>query len=172
MGVSRRNLLSLSFSQFGSACSWNFVQILLPFYILKISPYPLHYTLLWTGAIMGSASLCSAITSTFWGSLTHRFSPKLLYLRAMVGNAVLFLLMGFTTNLYILLLLRIFLGLVSGVSTIGMIIVSSSSSEEKLSSDLGFFHSAMTLGQMVGPLLGSFAAAMLGYIQALSWLLR
>ncbi len=166
MEASRRHLLSISFSQFGSACSWNFVQILLPFYILKISPYPLHYTLLWTGAIMGSTSIVSAVTSTFWGSLAHRFNPKLLYLRAMVGNMIAFLLMGFTTNLHLLLLLRILLGFVSGVSTIGMILVSSSSSKEKLASDLGVFQSSMTFGQLVGPLLGSFAAAALGYTGA------
>lgn len=163
MEASRRNLISVSFSQFGNAFSNNFVKIFLPFYILKISPYPLPYTLLWIGAIIGSSSLCSAATSTFWGSLTHRFNPKLLYLRGIMINLVATLLMGFTTNLYLLLLLRILQGLVSGTSTIGLIIVSSSSSKEKLSSDIGFFQSSMTLGQLVGPLLGSFAVVMLGY---------
>lgn len=166
MEASRRNLISISFSQFGSAFSNNFIKIFLPFYILKISPYSLNYTLLWIGAIMGSAGLCAAATSTFWGSLTHRFNPKLLYLRSLIVNSVALLLMGFTTNLYILFLLRVLLGVFSGTSTIGLIIVSSSSSKEKLSSDLGFFQSSLTLGQLVGPLLGSLAAATLGYTGA------
>lgn len=87
----------------------------------------------------------------------------MLYLRAIMVNSVALLLMGFTTNLYILLLLRIFQGVLTGTSTIGLIIVSSSSPKEKLSSDLGFFQSSLTLGQLVGPLLGSLAAAILGY---------
>ena len=163
MEASRRNLICISFSQFGTAFSANFINIFLPFFILKISPYSLQYTLLWIGAIMGSTSLCAALTAPFWGSLTHRFSPKFLYLRALIVNIIGFLLMGFTTNLHLLFLLRILHGLVAGTSTIGLIIVSSSSSKEKISSNIGFFQSSMTLGQLIGPLLGSLAAATLGY---------
>ena len=71
--------------------------------------------------------------------------------------------MGFTTDFYLLFILRLLQGLATGTSTIGLIIVSSSSPKEKLASDIGFFQSSMTLGQLVGPLLGSLAAAMLGY---------
>ncbi len=163
MEARSRNLISVSFSQFGNAFSNNFVKIFLPFYILKISPYSLPYTLLWIGAIIGSASLCAAATSTFWGSLTHRFNPKLLYLRGIIINTVAIFLMGFTTDLTLLLLLRIVQGLISGTSTIGLIIVSSSSSKEKLTPDIGFFQSSLTLGQLVGPLLGSFTVVMWGY---------
>ena len=163
MDASRRNLISISFSQFGTAFSSNFIMVFFPFYILKVSPYPLEYTLLWTGAIMGSTSICSAFTSPFWGSLTHRFSPKVLYLRALFVNFASFFLMGFTTDLRLLFLLRVCNGLASGSSTIGLIITSSSSPKEKLSSNIGLFQSSMTLGQLIGPLLGSLGAATLGY---------
>jgi MFS family permease len=73
------------------------------------------------------------------------------------------LLMGFTTNLHLLLILRICQGLIGGVSTIGLIIVSSSSLKEKVSFNLGVFQSSMTFGQLVGPLLGSLAAATFGF---------
>lgn len=88
--VSHRNLIFISFSQFGAAFSFNFVNVFLPFYILKISPYSLQTTLLWVGAIIGSTGLCSALASTFWGSLTHHFSPKWLYLRGMIAHSVIF----------------------------------------------------------------------------------
>ena len=163
MEASRRNLLFMCFSQFGSSFSSNFIQVFLPFYILKISPYSPQVTLLWIGAIIGSSSLCAAATATFWGSLTHRLNPKLLYLRALGVNTVAFFLMGFTTELHVLLILRILLGLSTGSSTIGLIIVSSSSPRERVAADIGLFQSSMTLGQLLGPLLGSLAAAMLGY---------
>lgn len=163
MEVSRRNLYSISFSQFGAAFSGNFIKIFLPFYILKISPYSPQQTLLWIGAILASAPFCAAFTSTFWGSLTHRYSPKWLYLRTLLVNTISFFLMGFTTNLYLLLVLRILMGLMSGSSTIGLIIVSSTSSQERVSSDIGLFQASMTCGQLVGPLLGSLAAGALGY---------
>ncbi len=163
MEASRKNIIAVSFSQFGSAFSSNFIQIFLPFFILKISPYPLQYTLLWIGAIMGVNNLCAALTSTFWGSLTHRFSPKFLFLRAIMVNAVTFLLMGFTTDLYLLFILRLLQGLATGTSTIGLIIVSSTSPRENMSVNIGFFQASMTLGQLVGPFFGSLGAATLGY---------
>jgi MFS transporter, DHA1 family, multidrug resistance protein len=163
MDASRKNVISVSFSQFGNAFSSNFVQIFFPFYILKISPYPVQYTLLWTGAIMGAASLCAAMTSPFWGSLAHRFSPKLLYLRSLMVNVVSFFLMGFTTDLHLLFILRVIQGLAAGTSTIGLIIISASSTKERISSDIGLFQSSITLGQLIGPLLGSIAAVTFGY---------
>jgi DHA1 family multidrug resistance protein-like MFS transporter len=163
MKQASRNLILISLSQFGAAFSFTFVNIFLPFFISDVSPYPYQETLIWTGFIIGSTGLVTALTSTFWGSLTHRFSPKKLYLRAFLANAVMILLMGFTTNLHLLLILRICQGLIGGVSTIGLVIVSSSSLKERVSFDLGIYQSSMTFGQLVGPLLGSLAAASFGF---------
>jgi len=161
--ASQRNLIFISFSQFGAAFSFNFINVFFPFYIFHISPYPFQETLLWVGAILGSTGLVTAATSTFWGSLTHRFSPKGLYLRAIIAHSIMLLLMGFTTNLHLLLLLRILQGLIGGISTIGLIIVSSSSLKERISMDMGIYQSSMTLGQLVGPPLGSLGAVLLGF---------
>lgn len=158
-----RNLIFISFSQFGAAFSFNFINVFFPFYIFHISPYPFQETLLWVGAILGSTGLVTAATSTFWGSLTHHYSPKLLYLRAIIAHSIMLLLMGFTTNLHLLLLLRILQGLIGGISTIGLIIVSSSSLKERISMDMGIYQSSMTLGQLVGPPLGSLGAVLLGF---------
>ena len=163
MEASRKNLFSISLSQFGAAFSHNFITVFLPFFIFKISPHSPKDTLVWVGAIMGSATLGAAATSPFWGSLTHRYSPKSLYIIAFMANIVTFLLMGFTTDLLTLLILRIFQGLMGGTSTIGLIILSAMSPKEKVTADIGLFQSSMTLGQLVGPLLGSLAAATLGY---------
>ncbi len=161
--ASRRNLIFISLSQFGAASSFNFINVFLPFYIFNISPYSFEETLLWIGAILGSSGIVTAITSTFWGSMTHHFSPKMLYLRGLMAHCIMIFLMGFTTNLYTLLILRIGQGLIGGISTIGMVIVSSSSLKERLSLDMGIYQSSMTLGQLVGPPLGSLAAVTLGF---------
>ena len=161
--ASRRNLIFISFSQFGAASSFNFLNVFLPFYIFNISPYSFEETLLWIGAILGSSGMVTAITSTFWGSMTHHFSPKALYLRGLIAHSIMIFLMGFTTDLHVLLILRICQGLIGGISTIGMVIVSSSSLKERVSLDMGIYQSSMTLGQLVGPPLGSLAAVTLGF---------
>src|SRR4030042_2383472 len=148
---SHRNLIFISFSQFGAASSFNFLNVFLPFYIFNISPYSFEETLLWIGAILGSSGMVTAITSTFWGSMTHHFSPKVLYLRGLIAHSIMIFLMGFTTNLHVLLILRICQGLTGGISTIGMVIVSSSFLKERVLSDMGIYQSSMALGRLVGP---------------------
>ena len=158
-----RNVIAISLSQFGMAFCWNFLVVSMPFYILSISPYSLRETLIWTGLILGFPNLVVTISSNFWGMLTSRYNPKLLYLRAMLINSVLFLLMGFTHSLHLLFLLRIIQGGMGGFSTLGLIIVSSSSPRERLSADIGFFQTFLTLGLLVGPPLGALGASAFGY---------
>jgi MFS family permease len=71
--------------------------------------------------------------------------------------------MAFTPNLHILLLLRFLQGIFGGASTIGLILVSSSSSKSRLSSNMGLFQSFLTVGQLLGPPLGTLAAAAFGF---------
>ncbi|MEW6669576.1 MAG: MFS transporter [Thermodesulfobacteriota bacterium] len=158
-----RNVLLISLSQFGIGFSFNFVMVFLPFYVHGVSPYSFEETLIWVGLIMGSTSIVAAIASTFWGSLTARFSPKALYLKGLLSHAVLILLMGFVTSLPWLLALRLFQGVLGGISTVGLVIVTSSTTRESAVRDIAFFQNTMTLGQLVGPPLGALAASMLGY---------
>ncbi|MCX8022792.1 MAG: MFS transporter [Syntrophorhabdaceae bacterium] len=162
----QKNAFFISLSQSITAFSINFVTIFLPFYIFKISPYPEKKTLLWIGAIMSINGILTAIASPLWGLFAHRVSPKMLYQRGQIAHAIFFFLMAFTTDIHMLFLLRFFQGMLGGVSTIGLILVSSSSSKEKVSSNIGLFQSFLTLGQLSGPPLGTIAAASLGYRNA------
>lgn len=158
-----RNLIALSFSQFGMAITVHYINVFMPFYVLDISPYSYRQTMIWLGLIMGLSGLLIAFTSNLWGLLTSRFSPKLLYLRGTIIYTVLYVLMGFTSNLPLLLLLRSIQGLFGGISTIGLIIIASSSSRERIGADIGFFQGLQTMGQLAGPAIGAYAASALGY---------
>ncbi len=105
----------------------------------------------------------AAIASTFWGGLTARFSPKSFYLRGLISHAVVILLLGFVTSLPLILVIRVIQGILGGVSTTGLIIVTSSSSSQRSARDIGFFQNSLTLGQLAGPPVGAFPASMLGY---------
>ena len=158
-----KGIFFIAISQFGIAFSFNCIMSFMPFYLFNISPYSHRDTMLWIGVIIGATSLISAVTAPFWGSLTSRFSPKALYLRGIICNGIIFLLMGFTTNLHIMLLLRIIQGTLGGVSTIGIIIISCSSSKERIPRHISLFQNSMTAGQLVGPPLGAFAVTLFGY---------
>jgi DHA1 family multidrug resistance protein-like MFS transporter len=160
---SYRNVLFISLSMFGIAFSFNFVMVFLPFLIHDISHFSSQKTLIWVGFIMGAPSFAAALASTFWGSLASRLSPKLIFMRGLLSHTIVILLMGFVSSLPFLLVLRIIQGILGGISTVGLIIVSSSSSREWASRDIGLFQNAITFGQLIGPPIGALAATMLGY---------
>ena len=102
-----KGILFISVSQFGVSFSFNCIMSFMPFYILKISEYGAKETMLWIGLIMGVSPLVTAVAAPFWGSLTTRIRPKLLYQAGTFFNGVIFLLLGFAGSLPLLLLLRI-----------------------------------------------------------------
>ena len=161
--IENKGVFFIAASQFGVAFSFHCILAFIPFYILKVSPFGPKETMIWTGMIMGAANVVASFTASFWGGLTSRFRPKFLFERAMVLNGILILLMGLTGNLYLLLLLRIMQGFLGGVSTIGLILISSLSSRERLHKDISLFQNSITAGQLLSPPAGAFAASLLGY---------
>ena len=158
-----KGILSIAVSQFGSAFAYNFVMVIMPFYILKISPLGQRATILWIGMIMGGASLVTTVAAPFWGGLTARMNPKFLFERGMVCSAFVILLMGFTSNLYLLFALRVIQGALGGASTIGLVLTSALSPPDKIRENLSLFQNSITAGQLLGPPAGAYAASLLGY---------
>ena len=102
--IENKGVFFIAVSQFGVAFSFHCIFAFIPFYILKVSPFGPRRPLIWTGMIMGASNIVASFTASFWGGLTSRFRPKLLFERGMVLNGILILLMGLTSNLYLLLL--------------------------------------------------------------------
>ena len=153
----------VTIAQFFLAFALNFMFVFLPFYVHTISSYDEPATLRWTGLIVGAASAMATFGSNFWGHLTERFSPKAMFQRGVLSHAVLVALMGCTTDLRVLLGLRILQGFFGGISTIGLIIIAVISREEQLARRMGAYQSALTLGQIFSPPLGAMAAAAFGF---------
>jgi MFS family permease len=160
---SPREFLVLSVSQFALAFALNFMFVFLPFYVQAISPWDEAGTLRWTGLIVGAASAMAVFGSAIWGNLTDRFSPKALFIRGLLSHAILVAVMGFVTDLYLLLAIQFVRGFLGGISTIGLIIITAISREEELARRMGTYQSALTLGQILAPPQGAMAAMVFGY---------
>ncbi|MCX5829657.1 MAG: MFS transporter [Deltaproteobacteria bacterium] len=158
-----KGIISIALSQFGLAFSFNVVMAFMPFYIIKISPYKPPETMVWIGLIMGLNSFVAAAAAPFWGSLTAKFRPKTLFQGAFLFNGIIFLLMGFTDSLPMLLVLRLIQGALGGASTIGIFMILQLSLKDRLASNLSMYQNSMTAGQLLGPPVGAFAAAHIGY---------
>lgn len=161
--IANKGVFVTAVSQFGVAYSFNFIMAFIPFYIIKISSFGTKETMIWTGLIMGGPHLMTALTAPFWGDLTSRFRPKVIYEWGFLCHGLLILLMAFTESLYILLLLRFIQGIFGGVSTIGMVIITVHSQEGRLHEDLSLFQNSITAGHLIGPPIGAYAASLFGY---------
>ena len=150
-------------TQFGISISFNFMVVFLPFYIASVSHADRETTLLWVGIITSAAPLMAAIGSPFWGGLTARVSPKRIMENGLLSHTFWVGLVGFVSSLPLLLLIRLVHGFLGGISTIGMIILSALARRAELPRYLGLFHTAITLGQIVGPPIGALAAVTFGY---------
>ncbi|MFH1008979.1 MAG: MFS transporter [Candidatus Latescibacterota bacterium] len=158
-----RGVYFISLSQFGLAFCFTVVMSFMPFYIIRISPYHANETTMWIGLIMSMNPFFAAATAPFWGSLTARFRPKRLFQSAFLFNAIIFLIMGFTDNLPMLLTLRIIQGALGGASTIGLFMISRISPKDRLAGHLSLYQNSMTTGSLLGPPVGAYLAANLGY---------
>ena len=87
-----------------------------------------------------------------------------------LGNGIICLLMGFAENLYLLLLLRVILGVLGANSTVGLVLISSLSTKENLHRDMGLYQNSMTVGQLISPPLGAYAVTLHSDIERLLFL--
>lgn len=142
--------------------AWSFVYVSLPFYIQRLGPADPISTLRWTGWILGISPLVTVITAPVWGRLAGHGDPKTFYVVVEILQGVGFLLMALARTLPELFLARLLLGVMGAASTFAFIIAGRSQSRE-VRREVASIQSAMTVGQVLGPLAGAVAAARLGY---------
>ena len=150
-------------SLFLGSFAWSFVFVSLPFYIHRISPLDEAATLRWTGWILGISSLVTVITAPISGRLAARRSPKHFYVAVQFLQSAGFFLMALARTLPQMLAARLLLGLMGASSTFAFIMASRQGDARR---GVAAIQSAMTLGQVLGPPVGAFAAARIGFVQS------
>jgi MFS family permease len=141
--------------------AWSFVYVSLPFWVQRISPGDEASTLRWTGWVLGITPLVTIVTSPLWGRLSERGNPKHLYVAVEVVQGLGFLGMAVARTVVELFLARAALGFVGAASTFAFVMVGRRGGD--LRRGVSDIQSAMTVGQVVGPLVGAIAAARVGF---------
>ncbi|HEY3065686.1 MAG TPA: MFS transporter [Methylomirabilota bacterium] len=153
----------LAVAMFFGTFSWSFVYVSLPFHIKAISTVDATTTLRWTGWILGITPLVTVITAPVWGRFAERGDPKTLYVVVQTLQSVSFLGMAIARTLPELLLSRVVLGFMGASSTFAFISAGRSADAAAVRRQVATVQSAMTVGQVLGPLAGAIAAARLGF---------
>jgi MFS family permease len=146
---------------FGGSFAWSFVYVSLPFYLQRISTLDAAATLRWTGWVLGITSVVTVVTSPFWGRAAGGASARRFWILVEALQGTFFFLMAVARTLAEMLLVRAILGGVGAASTFAFIIAGRSGGDVRRR--VAAIQSAMTVGQVVGPLAGAVAAARLGF---------
>ena len=143
--------------------AWSFVFVSLPFHIQSISTRDAAATLTWTGWILGIAPLVTVLTGPIWGRYAGRGDPRAFYVYVQALQGVAFFGMAVARTLGELFMARLVLGAVGSVSTFAFIMAGHERDPAEVRRRVAAVQSAMTLGQVVGPLGGAVVAARIGF---------
>lgn len=147
---------------FGSF-AWSFVYVSLPFHIRAMSTVDAAATLQWTGWILGISPLTTVVAAPLWGRFAERGNAKAMYTAVEMLQGAAFLGMALARTLPELLLARMVLGVFGAASTFAFIIAGRMGEGAAVRRQVAAVQSAMTVGQVMGPLAGAVAAARLGF---------
>lgn len=159
----RKNLYVLWGTQFLAMVGMNLVVPFLPFYIRQLGITDDHQLAQWSGLVFAGPFITSFIATPYWGKLGDTYGRKLMVVRAILGLGVAQVLVGFSQNVYQLLMFRLLQGTISGFIASSIALVSTSTPKERIGYALGLLQSATAGGTMLGPFIGGILADMIGY---------
>ncbi len=118
---------------------------------------------LWSGTMGAVSSLTMAVLAPVWGSLADRYGRKSMVLRAMLGGSVLVAFMAVSNSVWVLFLLRVMQGALTGTVPANIALVASMTPRHRLGYALGLMSTAVFAGTSIGPLLGGTLADLFGH---------
>lgn len=157
------NLYILWISQVISLTSFGFGLPFIPFFIQELGVTDPDQLNLFTGILSAAPAITMAIMSPIWGILSDRFGQKMMIQRAMFAAVFIIGLMGLSTNVWHLVILRFMQGLFTGTITASSAFVAVNTPNDRLSYALGFLSSSTFVGYSLGPLFGGLVAEHFGY---------
>lgn len=110
-------------------------------------------------------ALAQTVFAPFWGALSDRIGRKPIISIGIIGYSISLFLFGLASSFWTLFIARSLSGILSSATSVASLAyVGDSSSEEERSKNMGQLGASMSVGVMMGPLLGGILA---GYSLAL-----
>lgn len=162
----KKNIAVMWFAQLAGMGAITGVMAFLPLYIRELGVTSVAEIGVWSGILMGVASLAAAVAGPQWGALADRHGRKPMVERVMLAFFIVMVCMGFVTSVYQLLGLRIVQGIFGGFTAAALALITSITPPEHVTAALGFFQTAMIAGSAFGPLFGGVVSDHFGYRQA------
>ncbi|MBI2796631.1 MAG: MFS transporter [Gemmatimonadetes bacterium] len=126
---------------------------LLPFYAARMGAGGLI-----VGILVSSFAAAQLLSAPLWGRFSDRFGRRPTLLVALGASVIAYIIFGYATSIWVLLLSRLVLG--AGGGTVGVIqaYVADATEPRDRARSLGWLSAATNAGVALGPVLGSWAA--------------
>ncbi|MGB9639364.1 MAG: MFS transporter, partial [Anaerolineales bacterium] len=154
MRQNQRNMLILFFTMIVIMLGFGIVIPILPFYVKQFGAGGSAL-----GMLMATYGLMQFIFAPIWGSISDQIGRKPILMVGVFGNALAQLLLGLSTQLWMLFIARALAGILSSATLpTAMAYVSDSTNEEERGGKMGMIGAAMGIGMVIGPGLGGWLA--------------
>ena len=157
----KRNLLISWIGCFFTGASFSLVMPFIPLYIEELGA-PASQVPLLSGVAISITALAAAIVAPIWGNLADRKGRRLMMIRAAAGMTVTMGALAFVPNVYWLLVMRFFTGVLSGYIPNATALIAYQAPREKSGWAIGTLATGAIAGNLIGPLMGGILAELLG----------
>ena len=156
----RRNTVVLAIGCFMAQVAFTLIEPFLPPYLISLGLRTNQA--FWSGVTLSVTSVTYSVMAPVWGALADRHGKRIMMLRAGLGIAVAYVLIGLAQNHWQVLALRSALGLVSGYIPSAIMLTATNTPEANLGYALGIVQTAVSAGAIAGPLVGGAIAEWVG----------
>jgi len=163
MPIWKRNLFVCWFGMFVSGIGMSQIAPVLPLYIQHLGVHNTSSIAQLSGIAFGVTYIISAIFSPIWGHFADKFGRKPMILRASLGMALVIGCMGFAPNVYVLIGLRLLMGVIAGFGTACTTLIATQTDKEHAGYALGTLSTGSIAGSLLGPIIGGFIEENLGF---------
>ena len=126
---------------------------LLPLYALH-----LHADATTIGFLTASFPVAQLLASPVWGRVSDRYGRRPALLVGLTASTIAYVIFGFAGSLWLLFVSRFVQGLGGGTTGVAQAYVADTMAPNERAKALGWLSAATSLGVVIGPALGSFAA--------------
>lgn len=159
----KRNLLVCWGAVFVVSMGMSQMAPMLPLYIEHLGVTDAAEIAQWSGLVFGCNFISLAIFSPIWGSFSDKYGRKPMMMRASLWLSIIVVSMGFVTNVYQLMGLRLFQGAMSGFQGTVVTLVAAETPKDKSGWALGLLFSGQVGGTLLGPLFGGYLTEAIGF---------
>lgn len=161
--VWKKNLRVSAVSVFLAGIAFSEITPFLSLYIDTLGKFTHQELSFWSGIVFSAVYVIAALVSPIWGKLADKKGRKPMILRASLGMAIVFTLMGVAQNVWQLLFLRGMQGVFAGFISNSNALVAAETPKHKSGKALGIMSSCTTGGQLLGPFAGGALSQVFSY---------